>query len=169
MVTSRCICTVQIHQRIQTLQKHNSIFFKLITENYSWEIRIPVSYFGGLGIDSRLLGQLSWLSSVTPGRYWNRALEINNDCFIFTYFKMYCHVWGVAWLTIMGSGLDDWIYWNFYYNYNQLLSRTRSIPYWTTSVISSTVTSDERRITAHTLSSLTNDLQLFYKLQAARI
>jgi hypothetical protein len=25
----------------------------------------------------------------------------------------YCHVLGVAWLIIMGSGLDDWIYWHF--------------------------------------------------------
>jgi hypothetical protein len=113
-VTSRCICTVQIHKRIQTLQKHNSIFLKLINENYSWEFRIHVSHFGGLGFDFRLLGQLSWLCSVTPDRYWNRGLEINNDCFIFTYFKMYCRVWGVAWLTIMGSGFDNWVYWHFY-------------------------------------------------------
>jgi hypothetical protein len=27
---------------------------------------------------------------------------------------------GFAWLIIMGSGLDDWIYWHLYYNYNQL-------------------------------------------------
>jgi hypothetical protein len=25
-----------------------------------------------------------------------------------------------TWLIIMGSGLGDWIYWHFYYNYNQL-------------------------------------------------
>jgi hypothetical protein len=31
--------------------------------------------------------------------------------------------------------------------HNQWLSKTRSIPYWTTSVFSSTVTNDERRIT----------------------
>jgi hypothetical protein len=41
--------------------------------------------------------------------------------------------------------MDDWIYWHFCYNYNQLahnqcLPQTRSIPYWTTSVFSSTVT-----------------------------
>jgi hypothetical protein len=24
----------------------------------------------------------------------------------------------------MGSGLDDWIYWHFYYNYNQLQQLT---------------------------------------------
>jgi hypothetical protein len=36
---------------------------------------------------------------------------------------------------------------------------TRSIPYWTTSVFSSTVTNDERRISAHALNSL-NDVCL---------
>jgi hypothetical protein len=38
--------------------------------------------------------------------------------------------------------------------HNQWLSKTRSIPYWTTSVFSSAVTNDERRITAHTLNCL---------------
>jgi hypothetical protein len=38
--------------------------------------------------------------------------------------------------------------------YNQWLSTTRSIPCWTTSVFSSTVTKEERRITAHTLNCL---------------
>jgi hypothetical protein len=41
---------------------------------------------------------------------------------------------------IMGSGFGDWIYWHFYYNYNQWLSKSRSIPYRTTSVFSSAVT-----------------------------
>jgi hypothetical protein len=27
---------------------------------------------------------------------------------------------GVSWLIITGSGLDDWIYWHLYCNYNQL-------------------------------------------------
>jgi hypothetical protein len=27
---------------------------------------------------------------------------------------LYCHVFGVAWLIIMGSGFDDWIYWHFF-------------------------------------------------------
>jgi hypothetical protein len=35
--------------------------------------------------------------------------------------------------------------------HNRWLSKTRSIPYWTTSVFSSTVTNDERRIPAHSL------------------
>jgi hypothetical protein len=48
----------------------------------------------------------------------------------------------------MGSGLDDWVYCDFYYNYNQWLLKTRSIPYWTTNVFSSTLTNDERRILA---------------------
>jgi hypothetical protein len=33
---------------------------------------------------------------------------------------------GFTWLTITGSGLDDWIYWHFYYNYNQLWQLTIS-------------------------------------------
>jgi hypothetical protein len=32
----------------------------------------------------------------------------------------YCHVSGVPRRILMGSGLDDWIYWHYYYNYNQL-------------------------------------------------
>jgi hypothetical protein len=40
--------------------------------------------------------------------------------------------------------------------HNQWVSRTRSIPYWTTSVFSSTATNDERRIT-ESLDSLTNE------------
>jgi hypothetical protein len=57
---------------------------------------------------------------------------------------------GYAWRIITGSGLDDWIYWHFCYNYsslqslitahNQWLSKTRSFPSWTASVFSSTVT-----------------------------
>jgi hypothetical protein len=30
----------------------------------------------------------------------------------------YCHVSGVPWLIITGSGLDDWIYWHLYSNYS---------------------------------------------------
>jgi hypothetical protein len=37
--------------------------------------------------------------------------------------------------------------------HNYRLSQTRSIPYWTTSVCSSSATNDERRLTAHTLNS----------------
>jgi hypothetical protein len=46
----------------------------------------------------------------------------------------------LAWLIIMGSGLDDWIYWYFTIvkSHNQWLSTTCSIPCWTTSVFSST-------------------------------
>jgi hypothetical protein len=54
---------------------------------------------------------------------------------------------GFEWLIVTGSGFDDCIYWHFYYNYKQLyqltnqwLSKTRSIPYWTTSSFSSAVT-----------------------------
>jgi hypothetical protein len=39
--------------------------------------------------------------------------------------------------------------------HNQWLPKTRSIPYWTMSVFSSTVTNHKRRIPAHILNSLT--------------
>jgi hypothetical protein len=65
-------------------------------------------------------------------------------------FILYYHVSGVLWRIITGSGLDGWIYWTpsvtVTLKYNQLeqlsqwLSKTRSIPYWTMSVSSSTVT-----------------------------
>jgi hypothetical protein len=42
------------------------------------------------------------------------------------YWQQYCHVYGVPWLIITGSGLGDWIYWNFCYNYNQLQQPTIS-------------------------------------------
>jgi hypothetical protein len=45
-----------------------------------------------------------------------------------------CCVW------LLGSGLDDWIYWHFFtitINYDNSQSMTRSIPCWTTSVFSS--------------------------------
>jgi hypothetical protein len=86
---------------------------------------------------------------------------------------------------ITGSGLDDWIYWRFYYNcsssqslitgHNQWLSKTRSIPYWTMSVFSSTVTdlvpiyesvnssaSVVRLLTLHSWT-LNHDWLLFYE------
>jgi hypothetical protein len=43
--------------------------------------------------------------------------------------------------------------------HNQWLSTTRSIPYWTMSVFSFTVTNDERGLTAHTLNSLTSRVE----------
>jgi hypothetical protein len=49
-----------------------------------------------------------------------------------------CHVSGAPWV-ITGSGLGDWIYWHLPIQsiitaHNQWLSKTRSIPSWTTSV-----------------------------------
>jgi hypothetical protein len=32
------------------------------------------------------------------------------------------HASGVPWRIIRGSELDDWIYWHFYYNYNQFIN-----------------------------------------------
>jgi hypothetical protein len=62
---------------------------------------------------------------------------------------------GVPWRIIIGSGLDDWIYLHFCYNYSQIqslvtvdnwwLSKTHSIPSWTKSVFSSTVTDLHKR------------------------
>jgi hypothetical protein len=28
--------------------------------------------------------------------------------------RKYCHISGLSWRIIMGSGLDDWIYWHFF-------------------------------------------------------
>jgi hypothetical protein len=75
---------------------------------------------------------------------------------------------GFSWLKVTGFELDDWIYWYFfYYNYtylqsiitahNQWKPKTRSTPYWTTSIFPSAVidfiliyeslrTNDERRM-----------------------
>jgi hypothetical protein len=53
--------------------------------------------------------------------------------------------------------------------HNQWLSTTCSIPYWTMSAFSSTVTIHEWRIIAHILNSPTNELRLFYNFQAVRI
>jgi hypothetical protein len=55
-------------------------------------------------------------STVSSGINFRRLLY-----FISLYIAMYR---GVAWLIITGSGLDDWIYWHFYYNYNQLWQLT---------------------------------------------
>jgi hypothetical protein len=62
---------------------------------------------------------------------------------------------GVPWWIITGSGLDDWIYWHFYYNYNQLSQFT--------------INDCLRRAPFHTglwVSSLPNvtDLDLIYEL-----
>jgi hypothetical protein len=51
----------------------------------------------------------------------------------------YCHVSGVPWRIITGSGLDDWIYWRLVLQsittaHNEWLPKMRSIPYWTTRV-----------------------------------
>jgi hypothetical protein len=57
-------------------------------------------------------------------------------------------------------GFSGRLYYNYSYMtaHNQWLSTTRSIPYWTTSVFSSTVTNDEWRILAHTLNCLEGHL-----------
>jgi hypothetical protein len=57
----------------------------------------------------------------------------------------YCLVSRVPWLVMTGCGLDDWIYWHLLLQslitaHNRWLPKTRSIPYWTTSVFSSSVT-----------------------------
>jgi hypothetical protein len=60
-----------------------------------------------------------------------------------------CHVSGVPWIVITGSGLDDCIYWHLPLQslvqsittaHNRWLPNTRSISSWTTSVFSSVVT-----------------------------
>jgi hypothetical protein len=91
---------------------------------------------------------LSW-------KYVNRsrfpyALPWKRSPMRFIMALIYCHVSGIPRRIITGSGLADWIYWYYYYNCSQLkslitahnrwLTKTRSIPSWTKSVFSSTVT-----------------------------
>jgi hypothetical protein len=63
---------------------------------------------------------------------------------VYCYISLYCHVSGVPWLIITGSGLDNWILFTLLLQlqpiitaHNQRLLETRSVPYWTTSVFSS--------------------------------
>jgi hypothetical protein len=80
---------------------------------------------------------------------------------------IYCHVSGVPWLIITGSGLDDWIYWHFFtitINYNSSQS-CECLLFCVTDLvlIYESVTSSAsvvRWLTLHsywTLSSLKND------------
>jgi hypothetical protein len=89
-------------------------------------------------------------------------------CFVFRFcVRVYCHVSGIPWLIITGSGLDDWIYWHFLfqallitinYNSSQSMSKTRSIPYWTSSVFSYAVT--DLVLIYESVTSSTNDLRI---------
>jgi hypothetical protein len=48
-------------------------------------------------------------------------------CSSILYPSTYCHVFGVLWLTITGSGYDDWVYWHFFtitINHNSSQSMT---------------------------------------------
>jgi hypothetical protein len=94
-----------------------------------------------------------WCTQLNQISYNSRGLSLFMQCFKFSPFRnknksiCYCHVSGVPWLITTGSGLDDWIYLRLLLqsllitiNYNQWLSKTRSTPYWTTSVFSSIVT-----------------------------
>jgi hypothetical protein len=67
--------------------------------------------------------------------------------------RQYCHVFGVPWLIITGCGLDLLALLlqlqSIITARNHWLAKTRSIPYSITSVFSSTVTNDERRITCY--------------------
>jgi hypothetical protein len=89
----------------------------------------------------------SWHSRQTL-YIWRPYHKITSVVFIKDISKFTCKEF--AWLIVTGSGLDECIYWHLYYNYfqlepiitdhNQWLPKTRAIPYWTTSVFSSTVT-----------------------------
>jgi hypothetical protein len=74
---------------------------------------------------------------------------------------------GFAWLIIMGSGFDDWIYWQFCLQlqsvitaHNQWLSTTRSI---STNVFSSTETNDKW------MNRLNSRMNSFLKLRKNRV
>jgi hypothetical protein len=106
---------------------------------------------------------------ITPSFHFCVRVSLSNGCF--------CGSTVLAWnkyatkyiLSRVGVGVTNnnvfWIQWLDLLSlllqsrpiitaHNQWLPKTRSIPYWTTSVFSSTVTNDERRITAHTLNCL---------------
>jgi hypothetical protein len=50
--------------------------------------------------------------SNTPLRERERKSPIPMSLFfnVMCYLGLYCHVWGLAWLIIVGSRFDDWIY-----------------------------------------------------------
>jgi hypothetical protein len=104
------------------------------------ELPLSVHSFSKL-MGHSILQNLMYLSENT------KSLKTLSNIDIYTYI-VNCR--GYEWLIITGSGLDDWIYCHFYYNYSQLqstitnynwwLPKTHSIPSWTMSVFSSTVT-----------------------------
>jgi hypothetical protein len=74
--------------------------------------------------------------------------------------SLYCHIFWVS----MTNNNGFWIWWldllalllqlkSIITAHNEWLSTTHAIPYWTTSVSSSTAMNDKWRITAHTLNS----------------
>jgi hypothetical protein len=69
---------------------------------------------------------------------FSTILEVSSTCGM-------CILSHVLWPIITGSGLDDWIYWHSFTitiitAHNQWLSKTCSIPYWTTSAFPTAVT-----------------------------
>jgi hypothetical protein len=65
---------------------------------------------------------------------------------MYIYIYIYCHIFGVPWRIITGSGSDDWFIGTSLQlqstitAHNHSLSTARSIPYWTASVFSPAVT-----------------------------
>jgi hypothetical protein len=103
----------------------------------------------GLIIQTQIvIRKLICIYAITKTQFCNKDFLIN----------IYCPVSGLAWLIIMGSGINDWIYWHFFtitLNYGSsylmtLYDSLHSLPDWT-------VTNGEGLFSAHTLNSLTNE------------
>jgi hypothetical protein len=126
--------------RIQ--QKH--LFHRYSTTNTSIVPYVFVA--AGTCLSSRCLAMNVYSGSTIPA--FRRHVTINLEaCWSKgSYTLKYCHVSGFACLTTMSSGFCYWIYWHFCtittnYNSSQSMTpKTRSIPYCTTSVFSSTAT-----------------------------
>jgi hypothetical protein len=91
-------------------------------------------------------------------------LHVNPFNWYLFYTHEYCHVWGIAWRIIMGSGLDVRIYWHFFtitINYDS--SQSMSVYDLLHSLLDHEHVlfhcDDQWRISAHTLNSL-NDICL---------
>jgi hypothetical protein len=79
---------------------------------------------------------------------------------------------GVAWLILMGSGLDDWIYWHFFtitsrVNYNSSVSDCLRLPSFLTGLRVSSLPlwrmTNEESLPNEFLNFLTDELRLTYE------
>jgi hypothetical protein len=87
-----------------------------VTFNKKWCLVIHVAAFSGQQPYQCFWGRLSVHHHINP-----LMMETKE-----TTERWILSVSGVPWLKRTGSGLDDWIYWHFYYNYMQFQQLTIS-------------------------------------------